>query len=156
LKEREREKKDMEERLKNLKRSQCLSFFFFYFTQPHLFLSLERKDMLVSSKGSNANEGGDDFDVAVEDAISDRPSKRNKSSSLSQKSRMPRHARDKKFGFGGAGRRSKQNTKESTDNFSFGGRGKKGSGGGGGGGGGGRGGKKQRPGKARRMTAKNK
>lgn len=112
--------------------------------------------MLDNSKGSKNDEGGDDFDVAVEDAISDRPSKRNKSSSSSSqnntKGRMPRQARDKKFGFGGAGRRSKQNTKESTDDFSFGGgRGKKGSSGGGA-----KGGKNKRPGKARRMTARSK
>ncbi|KAG5715343.1 hypothetical protein E4T56_gene7408, partial [Termitomyces sp. T112] len=48
LKERERSKKDIEERLKGLKR--------------------KRKDML-----DNPDAADDDFDVAVEDAISDRP-----------------------------------------------------------------------------------
>lgn len=99
---------------------------------------------------SAQDNDGEDFDVAVEDAISDRPSKRNKSSE--GKPRMSRNARDKKYGFGGAGRRSKQNTKESTDNFGPGaGRAKKGKGGAGG-----KGGKKQRPGKSRRMAARSK
>ncbi len=97
---------------------------------------------------------GEDFDVAVEDAISDRPSKRGKHSggdAKTKNSRMPRHARDKKFGFGGAGRRSKQNTKESTDNFGpRAGRGKKGKGGGE------SGSKTKRPGKTRRMAARSK
>ncbi len=58
---------------------------------------------------------GEDFDVAVEDAIADRPSKRAKGPN--GKSKLPRQARDKKFGFGGGDRRSKQNTKDSTDSF---------------------------------------
>jgi len=65
----------------------------------------------------NAQADGEDFDVAVEDAISDRPSKRAKGSGDSDHPRIPRKARDSKFGFGGAGRRSKQNTKSSTDDF---------------------------------------
>jgi len=131
LKEREKSKKEMEERLKNLKR--------------------KRKDLLDNPQGND----DEDFDVAVEEAISDRPSKRSKSSGgdvKAKNSRMPRHARDKKFGFGGAGRRSKQNTKESTDNFGPGaGRGKKGKGGAGG-----NGTKHKRPGKSRRMAARSK
>lgn len=107
--------------------------------------------MLDNAQGNK----DDDFDVAVEDAISDRPSKRNKLSqgaANNKNARMPRHARDKKYGFGGTGRRSKQNTKESTDSFGPGaGRGKKGKGGAGG-----KGGKKQRPGKSRRMAARSK
>ncbi|KAH8825302.1 eukaryotic rRNA processing [Flagelloscypha sp. PMI_526] len=98
LKEREQSKKDMEERLKGIKR--------------------KRKDM------PDGDAGGEDFDVAIEDALEDkgRPTK---------KAKMPRTARDKKFGFGGgAGRRSKQNTKSSTDDFNpraaGGGRGAKG------------------------------
>ncbi|EFI27140.1 hypothetical protein CC1G_14965 [Coprinopsis cinerea okayama7 len=115
LKERERAKKEMEERLKGLKR--------------------KRKDMLESGEG-----GDDEFDIAVEDAISDKPAKRSK---------LTRTARDKKYGFGqGAGRRSKSNTRESTDNFgpSKGKGGKKGGKGGKG--------KPQRPGKARRQSAR--
>lgn len=63
---------------------------------------------------------------------------------------FPRQARNSKFGFGGAGKRSKQNTKESTDSFEprkgggkpiRGGKSK------------GRGGA-QRPGKSRRMAAR--
>ena len=61
----------------------------------------------------NKQGGEDDFDIAVEDAISDRPSKRTKSGAKS----VPRSVRDQKYGFGGATRRSKQNTRESTDNF---------------------------------------
>ncbi|KAF4617620.1 hypothetical protein D9613_006214 [Agrocybe pediades] len=151
LKERERSKKEMEERLKGLKR--------------------KRKDILDNPEGKE-----DDFDIAVEDAISDRPAKRGKTDG---KRGMPRSARDSKFGFGGATRRSKQNTRESTDDFSsgpgrgagrggrggrggFGSRGGRGGGGGGGGGrggaGGGRGGKgrhtTKRLGKSRRAAAK--
>jgi len=88
LKEREKSKKEMEERLKGLKR--------------------KRGDVLDNKQG-----GEDDFDIAVEDAISDRPSKRTKSGAKS----VPRSVRDQKYGFGGATRRSKQNTRESTDNF---------------------------------------
>jgi rRNA-processing protein EBP2 len=75
-------------------------------------------------------EGGDDddaFDVAVEDAISDKPrmsvpsSKRGKGNDGKPKSKMPRGARDAKFGFGGKGkRREKQNTRESTNDFAGG------------------------------------
>ncbi|KAF9493579.1 Ebp2-domain-containing protein [Pleurotus eryngii] len=84
LKERERGRKEMDERLKGLKR--------------------KRGDMLDKP----ADDDG--FDVAVEDAISDRPSKRGKGP-------VSRKSRDQKFGFGGADRRSKQNTRESTDSF---------------------------------------
>ncbi|KAI0043949.1 Ebp2-domain-containing protein [Auriscalpium vulgare] len=95
IKERERSKKDMEERLKGLKR--------------------KRKGAL-----DNAQADDDAFDVAVEDAISDRPSKRARGGSSSAgggKRAIPRHAREKKFGFGGAGKRGKQNTRDSTDDF---------------------------------------
>ncbi|KIY51553.1 Ebp2-domain-containing protein [Fistulina hepatica ATCC 64428] len=127
LKERERSKKEMEERLKGLKR--------------------KRKDMLDTTQ-----EGDDAFDVAVEDAISDRPAKRGKSTAAGG-SKMSRQARDSKFGFGGVGRRSKQNTRGSTDDFNFSrGSGRAGSGRG-------RGGKRggaQRLGKSRRMAARSK
>jgi rRNA-processing protein EBP2 len=76
-----------------------------------LYLYLERKDVLEKSQPDD-----DTFDVAVEDAISDHPSKRVKQSD----SKFTRRARDQKYGFGGARRRSKQNTKESTDDFDFG------------------------------------
>ncbi|KAJ3510732.1 hypothetical protein NLJ89_g4510 [Agrocybe chaxingu] len=98
LKEREKSKKEMEERLKGLKR--------------------KRKDVLDNPKTND-----DEFDIAVEDAISDRPAKRGKASTGKG---IPRAVRDKKYGFGGAGRRSKQNTRESTDNFDSGPGGRKG------------------------------
>jgi len=126
-KERERGKKEMEERLKGLKR--------------------KRKGAL-----DNAQEG-DDFDVAVEDAIADRPAKRARGDGPGGKKRgLPRDARDKKFGFGGPRRGAKQNTKSSTDAFEprqGGGKPVRG---------GGKGDKKtgaaKRPGKSRRMTAR--
>ncbi|TFK62570.1 Ebp2-domain-containing protein [Pluteus cervinus] len=136
IKERERNKKEMEEKLKNLKRN--------------------RKDVLDNAGGnSNFNDKDDGFDIAVEDAISDRPNKQRKGLDGKKLGGVPsnRKARDQKYGFGGVGRRSKQNTKESTDDFGsrecggrdrggrggFGGRGGS-RGGGGGGRGGGRGG----------------
>lgn len=115
LKEREKSKKDMEEKLKGLKRSEwLLCFLFSTFTDD---LSAERKDMLTTD-GEGGETNGEEFDVAVENAISDKPNKRPK---------ISRDSRDKKFGFGPgktAGRRSKQNTRESTDSFVGGGGGK--------------------------------
>ncbi|KAI0772245.1 eukaryotic rRNA processing protein EBP2-domain-containing protein [Irpex lacteus] len=135
LKERERSKKDMEERLKGLKR--------------------KRKGAL-----DNTQEDDDGFDVAVEDAISDRPNKRSRGGADRGRGHLSRSSRDKKFGFGGPGRRSKENTKESTDDFeprrgrsSRGGRGGRG-GAGRGGRGGARGGSKPRPGKSKRINAR--
>ncbi|KAH9949794.1 eukaryotic rRNA processing [Amylocystis lapponica] len=128
LQERERNKKDMEERLKGLKR--------------------KRKDTL-----DNPQED-DGFDVAVEDAISDRPSKRSKDAGPGGKRPVPRQVRDKKFGFGGARKRSKQNTRDSTDNFEpRGGSARGGKGGRGGARGGARGGT-HRLGKSKRMAAR--
>ncbi|TBU45509.1 eukaryotic rRNA processing protein EBP2-domain-containing protein [Dichomitus squalens] len=123
IKERQQNKKQIEERLKGLKR--------------------KRKGALDGDAGD-----GEDFDVAVEDAIADRPSKRAKGPN--GKPKLPRTARDKKFGFGGPGRRSKQNTKDSTDAFvQRGGPGGKGKGSKGG-----KGAKAapKRPGKSRRMA----
>ncbi|KAH7924527.1 eukaryotic rRNA processing [Leucogyrophana mollusca] len=134
LKEREKSKKDMDERLKNLKR--------------------KRKGAL-----DNAEADGDAFDVAVEDAISDHPSKRGRGAGGKK---ISRDSRDQKFGFGGKGRRSKQNTKASTDSFESGsGRGGRGGMRGGRGGmrggrGGGRGGGNHRPGKSKRMASRSK
>lgn len=96
---------------------------------------VERKDILEG--------GGEEFDIAVEDAIADdRPVKRSRDTSGGKK--MARDVRDKKFGFGGQGRRSKQNTKESTDKFDFRG-GRRGGGGG-----------TKRVGKSRRMAGRSK
>jgi len=127
LKERERSKKDMEERLKGLKRKH---------------------------KGAlhNAQADGDDaFDVAVEDAIGDRPAKRARGGKAG--GALPRHVRDKKFGSGGHGKRDKQNTRSSTDDFDASAR--RGQSGSARGRGRGRGGKSQtRPGKSRRIAAR--
>ena len=99
---------------------------------------------------SNPNEGDDDaFDVAVDDAISDRPNKRSKGGD--GRAKMSRKGRDAKFGFGGKGRRSKQNTRESTEKFDFGNR--KGAGGSGTAKRG-KGAKPNRPGKNRRQAAR--
>ncbi|KAH9065310.1 eukaryotic rRNA processing [Lactarius vividus] len=124
IKERERSKKDTEERLKGLKR--------------------KRKGAL-----ENAQMDDDAFDIAVEDAITDRPAKRARGGGGGGRGgSLPRHARDKKFGFGGHGKREKQNTRSSTDEFD-------GSSRRGAGRGRGRGGKSQRPGKARRAAGRN-
>ena len=85
----------------------------------------------------------DSFDVAVEDAISDRPSKRQKGSGP----KMSRKGRDAKFGFGGKGKRAKQNTRESTEKFDYGSR--KGPGGMSS-----AKGKPKRPGKSKRMASR--
>ncbi|KAJ6585434.1 eukaryotic rRNA processing protein EBP2-domain-containing protein [Mycena capillaripes] len=129
LKEREKGKKEMEERLKGLKR--------------------KRGDVL-----DKPNVDDDAFDIAVEDAIADRPAKRGRGAAPGGRGgpKVSRQARDQKYGFGGAGKRSKSNTRESTDDFGGGGRGR-GGGRGGRGGGGGRGGSK-RLGKSRRETAR--
>ncbi|KAJ2934764.1 hypothetical protein H1R20_g2353, partial [Candolleomyces eurysporus] len=121
LKERERSRKEMDEKIKGLKR--------------------KRKDMLTGDGEDNVND--DQFDVAVENAISDNNSRPNK------KSKMSRQSRDKKFGFGkGTGRFAKQNTRESTDSFGGPGKGKGKHPGGAK--------KAQRPGKSKRMNARNK
>ncbi|KAF7301135.1 hypothetical protein MIND_00677900 [Mycena indigotica] len=124
LKEREKSKKDMEERLKGLKR--------------------KRGDMLDK-------QDDDGFDIAVEDAISDRPSKRGRGVASNGRggSKMSRRGRDQKFGFGGGGRRSKSNTRESTDDFG----GKRG-GKAGPGRGGARGGGSRRLGKSKRIAGR--
>ena len=96
---------------------------------------------------------GDAFDIAVEDAIADRPPKRARGRG-GKGGGLPRHARDKKFGFGGHGKREKQNTRSSTDDLD--GSSRRGSSRGRGQGRGrGRGGKSQRPGKARREAGRN-
>lgn len=125
--ERERGKKEMDERLKSLKR--------------------KHKGAL-----DNAEVDGESFDVAVEDAISDSPAAK-RARGRGGKS-MSRSTRDGKFGFGGKGHRSKQNTQSSTDDFDSGpGRGGRA--------GRGRGASKrggaagsQRPGKSRRLTSR--
>lgn len=127
LKERERSKKDMDERLKGLKRSTFASLFQNYLLS-NVFI-IERQGAL-----DNAQADDEGFDVAVEDAISERPAKRGKGA---DGHKMSRTARDGKFGYGGVDRRSKQNTRESTDDFDN----SRGRGGGRGGRGGARGGR---------------
>ena len=148
IKERERNKKDTEERLKVLKRSASSFIITIPHTQKNLifFRYEERKGAL-----DNAQMDDDAFDIAVEDAIADRPAKRGRGGSRGG-SGLPRHARDKKFGFGGHGKRAKQNTRSSTDDLdgsSWRGAGR------GRGQGRGRGGKSPRPGKARRAAGRN-
>ncbi|KAJ7081867.1 eukaryotic rRNA processing protein EBP2-domain-containing protein [Mycena belliarum] len=168
LKEREKSKKEMEERLKGLKR--------------------KRGDMLDKPTAV----GDDDaFDIAVEDAIADRPAKRGRGAASGGRGasdrggrgasdrggrggpKVSRTSRDQKYGFGGAGKRSKSNTRESTDDFGGGRRGGRGGAGGRGGRGGGRGGSRggfggrgggrgggegagKRLGKSRRVTQRSK
>ncbi|KAJ7921940.1 eukaryotic rRNA processing protein EBP2-domain-containing protein [Mycena leptocephala] len=146
LKEREKGKKEMEERLKGLKR--------------------KRGDVLDKPVDDDA------FDIAVEDAISDRPAKRGRGAAPGGRGgpKVSRQSRDQKYGFGGGGRHSKSNTRESTDDFGGGKRGGGGArggssrgfgrggarGGGRGGASGGGGGGSKRLGKSRRITARSK
>ena len=149
LKERERSKKDMEERLKGLKRSTFLSSS----QHSNLFIHFKPRDK-KEHKGAlqNAQADDDGFDVAVEDAIADRrPAKRARGGKAGAGGSLPRHARDKKFGFGGHGKRDKQNTRSSTDDLD--GPARRGGGGGMRGRGRGRGGS-SRLGKSRRVAAK--
>ncbi|KAG8858626.1 rRNA-processing protein and EBNA1-binding protein ebp2 [Serendipita sp. 411] len=121
LKERERAKKDMDDRIRGLKR--------------------KRKDAL----------DGDEFEVELEDALKERPAKRQAGKTGKPGSSMSRTKRDAKFGFGGkVGRRAKQNTKESTDSFGGGSQSRKPVGGKG------KKGPAKRLGKSRRMRASGK
>lgn len=114
LKERSQSKREMEERLNGLKRSKLLPPWMLI-SSDMLFVFAERKDVLDTGKGGGEDDG---FDIAVEDAIADRPSKRGRGSAPGK---ISREGRDSKFGFGGgAGRRSKSNTKASTDDFDSG------------------------------------
>ncbi len=112
LKERVKTKKDMEERLNVLKRSELVQFV--NPSQSYIHPLTER--------GKNGLQEDDEFDVDVEDAIADKPSggKRAKLDAKGKKSLIPRAARDAKYGFGGNKRRIKQNTKESTNDFTSG------------------------------------
>ncbi|GJN90615.1 hypothetical protein Rhopal_003627-T1 [Rhodotorula paludigena] len=146
LREREREKKAVGEKLDSLKKKR---------------------------KSGDATFGGEDFDIALEDALASSSgaagSKKRKLNESERPGRarngLSRNARDKKYGFGGSGgRRAKQNN-DREDGGGFGGGGAGGGRGGGGRGrGGGRGGRggarggggrggaaKNRPGKSRRQ-----
>ncbi|KAG7532168.1 hypothetical protein FFLO_03796 [Filobasidium floriforme] len=97
LKQRVQDRKGMDERIRGIKR--------------------KRKDGVeVGDEGESSA-----FDVRVEDAIEGRGGRDGgrggRGGKADGKSKMPRHARDAKFGMGGGGRRSKQNTRESTNDF---------------------------------------
>lgn len=62
-------------------------------------------------KKRGKQEDDDDFDVRVEEAVSERPSKKQKTGKPTKK-----QTKDKKFGFGGKKRFAKSNTAESTLN----------------------------------------
>ena len=106
---------------------------------------------MLATDNAEGNSG-EDFDIAIENALTDKPSGRPQ-----KRPKMSRESRNKKFGFGGGDRRSKQNTRDSTDDFVRGGSSGRGRGGAKGGRGGGRGGKgkpAQRPGKSKRMNSR--
>ncbi|WVN85110.1 uncharacterized protein L203_100252 [Cryptococcus depauperatus CBS 7841] len=124
LKQREQDKKSFDERVQGLKR--------------------KRKE------GMEIGEDGDEFDIAVEDAMKGRTEKLGRGTQ--DKSKMPRHVRDSKYSLGGGGRRSKQNTREST--MDFGGSMSRGKGGKGLKGGPGGAKSKGRPGKSRRQAGR--
>ncbi|ODO05308.1 rRNA-processing protein EBP2 [Cryptococcus wingfieldii CBS 7118] len=120
LRQREQEKKSFDEKVAGLKR--------------------KRKE------GADIGDDDGQFDIDVEDVIEGRDDKGGRSSS--GKSKMPRSVRDNKYSMGGGGKRSKQNTKESS--MDFGGGSSSRGGGAGRGGRGGRGGSAGRGGGAGR------
>ncbi|OCF45970.1 rRNA-processing protein EBP2 [Kwoniella heveanensis CBS 569] len=138
LKQREQDKKSFQDRVQGLKRKR--------------------------QEGMEIGGDDDQFDIAVDDVIEDRPEKGERGGRGGRggrgkdgKAKMPRHARDAKYSLGGSSRRAKQNTRESTNDFSsFGGGGRGGKGGRGGAGGGAKrgGGGGGRPGKSRRMAGR--
>ncbi|WVQ73112.1 hypothetical protein IAR50_002676 [Cryptococcus sp. DSM 104548] len=111
--------------------------------------SFDEKVAGLKRKRKEGAEIGDDdgqFDIDVEDVIEGRDEKGGRTSS--GKSKMPRSVRDNKYSMGGGGKRSKQNTKESS--MDFGGGSSSRGGGSGRGGRGGRGGSAGRGGGAGR------
>ncbi|CAO1633977.1 unnamed protein product [Jaminaea pallidilutea] len=103
--ERQREKREMEDKIKGLK----------------------RKRGAVGEAGAGAGGGDDEFDIQIANALDDdeADSKRARGGDAGRGGggagrgrgggRMPRSARDDKYGFGGKKRYSKSNTKESTE-----------------------------------------
>ncbi|GAA5935467.1 hypothetical protein JCM3775_006280 [Rhodotorula graminis] len=124
----------------------------------------DKLESLKKRRKGDASFGGDDFDVALEDALASAgpASKKRKTNESERPGRaragISRAGRDKKYGFGGGGRRSKENNmKEDDRSGGGGGRSGGGKGRGGGQGGGSRGGGKagmsrKRPGKSRRQA----
>lgn len=102
LQERIRNKKEMNERVQGLKR---------------------KHGSIDDGTGAD-----DEFDVRLEEAIADRPSAGKKHApstgkgarGTTNKAKIPRSARDAKYGFGGKKKYSKSNTAESTNDFSVG------------------------------------
>ncbi|KAJ1042975.1 hypothetical protein NDA11_004926 [Ustilago hordei] len=97
LQERIRNKKEMNERVNGLKRK---------------------------LGGGVGDDDGEEFDVRLEEAIGERASKKQVNGKggreSTNKAKMPRSARDAKYGFGGKKKYSKSNTAESTNDFSVG------------------------------------
>lgn len=97
LQERIRNKKEMNERVNGLKRK---------------------------LGGGVGDDDGEEFDVRLEEAIGERASKKQANGKggreSTNKAKMPRSARDAKYGFGGKKKYSKSNTAESTNDFSVG------------------------------------
>ncbi|TNY18288.1 eukaryotic rRNA processing protein EBP2-domain-containing protein [Rhodotorula diobovata] len=125
----------------------------------------DKLESLKKKRKGDSSFGGEDFDVALEDALASAggpsASKKRKPNESERPGRarkgISRAGRDKKYGFGGgAGRRSKQNNMKEDDRSGGGGGGggAKGKGGGfGGGKGGGKSGMaRKRPGKSRRQA----
>ncbi|PWY97359.1 Ebp2-domain-containing protein [Testicularia cyperi] len=89
---------------------------------------LNEKISGLKRKHSSMDDGddGDEFDVRLEEALADKPGRTAKKGAAAErdgpnkKSRMPRSARDAKYGFGGKKRYAKSNTAESTNDFSVG------------------------------------
>ncbi len=87
----------------------------------------ERIQGLKRKHGSLEEDGdGDEFDVRLEEAIGGPSEKKSgkqflgKPRAPTNKAKMPRTARDAKYGFGGKKKYSKSNTAESTNDFRVG------------------------------------
>ncbi|CBQ69763.1 related to EBP2-required for pre-rRNA processing and ribosomal subunit assembly [Sporisorium reilianum SRZ2] len=81
---------------------------------------LKRKHGSIDDAGD-----GDEFDVRLEEAIGGPTGSEGKKQKLAKraptnKAKMPRNARDAKYGFGGKKKHAKSNTAESTNDFSVG------------------------------------
>lgn len=79
----------------------------------------------LKRKHGDVDDDEDQFDVRLEEAIGDqpksgKPQQQRKGREASGKAKMPRTARDAKYGFGGKKKYSKSNTAESTNDFSSG------------------------------------
>lgn len=167
LRERERDKKAVGDKLESLKKSASStpSLLPDQLCLLRIVTTLTRHAPYFAERKGDSSFGGEDFDVALEDALASAggpsASKKRKPNESERPGRarkgISRAGRDKKYGFGGgAGRRSKQNNMKEDDRSGGGGGGggAKGKGGGfGGGKGGGKSGMaRKRPGKSRRQA----